>query len=140
MFDNQIIDENKNTELSSEKSSLSVSFTDEQLVSGNTDDDEIKKIIEEEENQKEEKQAVFNSFLAFKTKVEQMLNDEDYEDIVVNFVDQMLLDEQNALTDETLKKIKLKKYIAGLVFMSANCYGDQHNFLLLMADRLGVRG
>ena len=54
-------------------------------------------------------------------------------------VDAILLEEQNALNDETKKKVKLKKFMLGLAFTSCNCYGDQQNFLYLMADRLGVR-
>ena len=140
MFDNQIIpDENKN-ENELDTSSFAVSFTDEELVSKNTiDDDEIKKIIDEEENKEEEKFVAINNYLTLKTKIEQILASRDYEDIIVNFVDQLLLNEQNALNDETIKKIRLQKYIAGLTFGSVNCYGDQRNFLLLMAERLGVR-
>ena len=141
MFDNQnVVEDSKDKKLDTSSSSLSISFNDEDLVSQKElDDDEIKKIIDEEENKQEEKFIAVNNYLTFKTKIEQTLATKDYEDVIVAFVDQLISNEQNALKEDTLKQIKLQKYIAGLAFGSVNCYGDQRNFLLLMAERLGVR-
>ena len=145
MFDNGLNIE-KNNKSESKKSSLITNFTDEELAKMQTSfsNDSDDKLNEEqkEEKVKEFKDSGFMSaspYLSLRSNIERMLTGKDYEKSLVALVDTILLNEQNALNDETKKHIKLQKYIFGLAFTSCNCYGDQKNFLYLMADRLGVR-
>lgn len=151
MFDNGLnVDENNKVEI--KKSSLVTSFTDEELVEMQSGFDKPKKDESDKKSGKEnvkvfEEVKTFKSngytsaspYLSLRSNIERMLGGRDYEEKLVSLVDTILLNEQNALSDETKKKVQLEKYIFGLAFTSCNCYGDQQNFLYLMADRLGVR-
>ena len=80
-----------------------------------------------------------NPYLSIRSQIERMLTSKNYEELLVQLVDNVILEEQNALKEETKKEIQVEKYIIGLALTSANCYGDQRNFLYLMAERLGVK-
>ena len=118
------------------QSKLSTTFTDEELAklqSGNEDKKEEIEVFEDKS------QFSANPYYVLRSNIERMLTGGDYEEKIVAMVDTLLLDEQNAINDDTKKKIKLEKYMLGLAFTSCNCYGDQQNFLYIMADRLGVK-
>jgi len=139
MFDNGLNIEEKETEKQPvKKSSLITTFTDEELANlqnSSKKEEKVEKVEKFEDNGF----ASVSPYLSLRSNIERMLAGRDYEEKIVALVDSILLDEQNALNDETKKKIQLEKYIFGLAFTSCNCYGDQQNFLYLMADRLGVR-
>ena len=139
MFDNQLnMTPESTSEQEPKKTSLFTTFTDEEIAamqSGKT----VEEKKEEIEEFKDNGFASANPYYMLRSRIESILNSKEYESILVNMVDAILLEEQNALNDETKKKVKLKKFMLGLAFTSCNCYGDQQNFLYLMADRLGVR-
>lgn len=86
-----------------------------------------------------EKISTYPTFSTFKVFIEQILTQDNYEIVIVNTVDDLLLSEQNALKEETKQETQRFKYILGRALTECMCYGDQKNFLLLMADRLGYR-
>lgn len=113
-----------------------------------TSEEELKNLLnsKKEENNEEKIEkfedngfASNNPYLSIRSQIERMLTSKNYEDLLVQLVDNLILEEQNALKDETKKEIQVEKYIVGLALTSANCYGDQKNFLYMMAERLGVK-
>ncbi len=113
-----------------------------------TSEEELKNLLNsKKEESNEEKIEKFedngfasnNPYLSIRSQIERMLTSKNYEDLLVQLVDNLILEEQNALKDETKKEIQVEKYIVGLALTSANCYGDQKNFLYMMAERLGVK-
>lgn len=79
------------------------------------------------------------SYDNFKIFIESILASNNYEEILTATVEQLLKDEQMALTPQTKEAVKYKKILLGSVFNDVVAYGDQQGLLYILSDRLGYR-
>lgn len=89
--------------------------------------------------QLKEQAASMQGIASIKLRIDAILQSNDPEPVLSNLVDEILDNEQRALTDESKEQYRLYKKMLGKVLNEAIAYGDQQNMLYMLADKLGYK-
>lgn len=79
------------------------------------------------------------SYENLKAFISSVLATNTYEEVLSGVVDEILKDEQMALTPQTKEQARFQKLLLGRALDEVVAYGDQQGLLYILTDRLGYR-